>query len=143
MAALYRLEIVTPEGSKFDGMVEYCAFRTTVGDVGILGGHSPYVAAIDTGEIRLRTESGETRYAAAAEGFAHMIGDHLRILVSECAWAEEIDAVAAKEAKEAARVRYQEAKTPEEKELTHFQLQKARVWRRVAKKSPNYNPAKN
>ena len=117
-------------------MVEYCAFRTTVGDVGILGGHSPYVAAIDTGEIRLRTESGETRYAAAAEGFAHMTGDHLRILVSECAWAEEIDAVAAKEAKEAARARYQEAKTPEEKELTHFQLQKARVWRRVAKKIP-------
>ena len=53
MAALYRLEIVTPEGSKFDGMVEYCAFRTTVGDVGILGGHSPYVAAIDTEAGRL------------------------------------------------------------------------------------------
>ena len=34
-------------------------------------------------------------------------------------------------------------KAPEEKELTHFQLQKARVWRRVAKKSPNYNPVKN
>lgn len=51
MAALYQLEIVTPMGRKFRP-VDNCVFRSTEGDVGILKGHSPYVAAIETGETR-------------------------------------------------------------------------------------------
>ena len=55
MAALYQLEIVTPMGRKFEGLVDNCVFRSTEGDVGILKGHSPYVAAIETGEIKIHT----------------------------------------------------------------------------------------
>ena len=138
MAALYRLEIVTPVGSKFDGMVDYCVFRSTEGDVGILKGHSPYVAAIETGEIKIRTEDGQTRYAAASDGFVHVTADLTRILVSSCEWAEEIDPDQAKEEKEAARAKVAEAKTPEERELAKYVLQKARIRRRVAKKRPDF-----
>ena len=138
MAALFRLEIVTPMGTKFDGMVDGCVFRTTEGDVGILAGHTPYVAAIDTGEIKVHTADGQTRYAAAADGFAHVSGERMRILVSSCDWAEEIDPDKAMEEKEAARAKVGEAKTPEERELAKYVLQKARIRRRVAKKSPNY-----
>ena len=74
MAALYQLEIVTPMGRKFEGLVDNCVFRSTEGDVGILKGHSPYVAAIETGEIKIHTENGQTRYAAASEGFVHVSG---------------------------------------------------------------------
>lgn len=38
MAALYQLEIVTPMGRKFEGLVDNCVFRSTEGDVGILKG---------------------------------------------------------------------------------------------------------
>lgn len=138
MAALYRLEIVTPMGSKFDGMVDNCVFRSTEGDVGILKGHSPYVAAIETGEIKIHTEDGQTRYAAVSEGFVHVTGELVRILVSSCEWAEEIDPDQAKAEKEAARAKVAEAKTPEEKELAKYVLQKARIRRRVAKKRPDY-----
>ena len=91
MAALYQLEIVTPMGRKFEGLVDNCVFRSTEGDVGILKGHSPYVAAIETGEIKIHTENGQTRYAAASEGFVHVSSELVRILVSSCEWAEEID----------------------------------------------------
>ena len=33
MAALYQLEIVTPMGRKFEGLVDNCVFRSTEGDV--------------------------------------------------------------------------------------------------------------
>ena len=84
MAALYQLEIVTPMGRKFEGLVDNCVFRSTEGDVGILKGHSPYVAAIETGEIKIHTENGQTRYAAASEGFVHVSSELVRILVSSC-----------------------------------------------------------
>ena len=138
MAALYRLEIVTPVGSKFDGMVDNCIFRSTEGDVGILKGHSPYVAVIETGEIKIHTEDGQTRYAAASEGFVHVTGDLVRILVSSCEWAEEIDPDQAEAEKEAARAKVAEAETPEERDLAKYVLQKARIRRRVAKKRPDY-----
>ena len=125
MAALYQLEIVTPMGRKFEGLVDNCVFRSTEGDVGILKGHSPYVAAIETGEIKIHTENGQTRYAAASEGFVHVSSDLVRILVSSCEWAEEIDPDQAKAEKEAARAKVAEAKTPEEKELAKYVLQKA------------------
>ena len=135
MAAEFRLEIVTPLGKKFDGMIDGCVFRTTEGDIGILAGHSPYVAAIEVGEIKVHTADGKTRYAAAADGFAHVTGDFMRILVSSCDWAEEIDADKAKEEKEAARAKVAQAQSPEEKKLAQYVLQKARVRRRVAKKA--------
>ena len=139
MAALYRLEIVTPLGKKFDDMVDGCVFRTTEGDVGILAGHSPYVAAIEVGEIKVHTPNGKTRYAAAADGFAHVTGELVRILVSSCDWAEEIDPDKAREEREAARARVNEAKTPEERELAKHVFQKARIRRRVAKKADGYS----
>ena len=46
--------------------------------------------------------------------------------------------VQAKAEKEAARAKVAEAKTPEEKELAKYVLQKARIRRRVAKKRPDY-----
>lgn len=101
-------------------------------------GHSPYVAAIETGEIKIHTENGQTRYAAASEGFVHVSSELVRILVSSCEWAEEIDPDQAKAEKEAARAKVAEAKTPEEKELAKYVLQKARIRRRVAKKRPDY-----
>ena len=38
----FRLEIITPEKTFFDGTTEQIIARTTVGDVGILNGHEPY-----------------------------------------------------------------------------------------------------
>lgn len=138
MAALYQLEIVTPIGAKFDGEVDNCVLRSTEGDIGILKGHSPYVAAIETGQIKIHTAEGQTRYAAASEGFVHVTGELVRILVSSCEWAEEIDPDQAKAEKEAARAKVAEAKIPEERELAKYVLQKARIRRRVAKKRADY-----
>ena len=57
---------------------------------------------------------------------------------ASCEWAEETDPDQAKAEKEAARAKVAEAKTPEERELAKYVLQKARIRRRVAKKRADY-----
>ena len=49
----FRLEIITPEKTFFDGNTEQIIARTTVGDVGILNGHEPYCAALGIGQMRV------------------------------------------------------------------------------------------
>lgn len=135
MANTYRLEIVTPLGVVVDEQVESCIFRTTEGDVGILGGHTDYAAAIEVGEIKVKLEGKPYRSAVATDGFAHVSGDHTRILVSTFEWAEDIDAQRAERAKERSKQMLAAASTPEQTELAEFQLKKARVRLRVAKKA--------
>ena len=63
----------------------------------------------------------------------------VRILVSSCEVRQDNDPGSdAKAEDEAARAKVAEAKTPEEKELAKYVLQKARIRRRVAKKRPDY-----
>ena len=131
MAALYQLEIVTPMGRKFEGLVDNCVFRSTEGDVGILKGHSPYVAAIETGEIKIHTENGQTRYAAASEGFVHVSSDLVRILVSSCEWAEEIDQARA----EASKKRAEEILARKDLDEREYELAQARLKRALVRTS--------
>ena len=131
MAALYQLEIVTPMGRKFEGLVDNCVFRSTEGDVGILKGHSPYVAAIETGEIKIHTENGQTRYAAASEGFVHVSSELVRILVSSCEWAEEIDQARA----EASKKRAEEILARKDLDEREYELAQARLKRALVRTS--------
>ena len=49
----FHIEIVTPDGIAFDGMVESLLVRTDDGDVEILANHADLLAAIDTGRARI------------------------------------------------------------------------------------------
>ena len=63
----FRLEIITPEKTFFDGNTEQIIARTTVGDVGILNGHEPYCAALGIGQMRVMID-GKFRRAATSGG---------------------------------------------------------------------------
>ena len=63
----FKLQIITPEKTFFDGETEQIVVRTTVGDVGILNGHEPYCAALGIGQMRVMM-GGEFRHAATSGG---------------------------------------------------------------------------
>ena len=63
----FKLQIITPEKTVFDGETEQIIVRTTVGDVGILNGHEPYCAAISIGQMRVMID-GKFRRAATSGG---------------------------------------------------------------------------
>lgn len=120
----FKLQIITPEKTFFDGDIEQVIVRTTVGDVGILKGHEPYCAAIGVGQMRVMV-NGEFRRAATSGGIIKVSKDLTTILVQTCEWADEIDVTRANAAKEAAEERKRAANDAKELALAEAKLARA------------------
>lgn len=120
----FRLQIITPEKTVFDGETEQVIVRTTVGDVGILKGHEPYCAALGIGQMRVMKD-GEFRRAATSGGIIKVSKEMTTILVQTCEWSDEIDVERANAAKAAAEERIKAAKSDKELLLADAKLKRA------------------
>ena len=120
----FKLQIMTPEKTVFDGETEQIIVRTTVGDVGILNGHEPYCAAISIGQMRIMID-GEFRRAATSGGIIKVSKEKTTVLVQTCEWSDEIDVERAETAKAAAEARVQAAKDDKELLLAEAKLKRA------------------
>ena len=120
----FKLQIITPEKTFFDGETEQIIARTTVGDVGILNGHEPYCAALGIGQIRVMID-GHFRRAATTGGIIKVSREKTVILVQACEWADEIDVNRAEHAKEVAEGRIKAAHSDNELRLAEAKLKRA------------------
>ncbi len=120
----FRLEIVTPEKTFFDGETEQIIARTTVGDVGILNGHEPYCAALGIGQMRVMID-GQFKRAATSGGIIKVSKEKTVVLVQSCEWAEDIDVDRAEHAKQVAEDRIKAAQSDNELRLAEAKLKRA------------------
>ena len=120
----FKLQIITPEKTVFDGETEQIIVRTTVGDVGILNGHEPYCAAISIGQMRIMID-GNFRRAATSGGIIKVSKEKTTVLVQTCEWSDEIDVDRANAAKAAAEERLKAAKSDKELFLAEAKLKRA------------------
>ncbi|SOC42676.1 F0F1 ATP synthase subunit epsilon [Salinicoccus kekensis] len=98
------LDIVTPNGSVFfEEDCELIVLQSKQGELGILGGHIPTVAALKIGSLRAKI-NGQYEYFAVTEGFAEINPSKVTVLVQAGEFAEDIDT----ERAEAARQRAEE-----------------------------------
>ena len=86
----FSLKIVTPDGLKYDGMVEELIVRTTSGDLGILAGHVNCVAPLGMGQA-LIVANGKRRVAACIGGMVSVVNGAATLVPTTFEWAEEID----------------------------------------------------
>ena len=84
----FSLRVVTPEGMFFEGEALRVSLRTRTGDIGILRGHEPYVAALGDGEMRLKLEGGE-KAAQVSGGFIRVAPGQTTVVARSCAWKQE------------------------------------------------------
>ncbi len=124
------VHLVTPEREVWVGQASIVVARAIDGDVGILPGHAPMVAALAVGALFIETAEGRTAYAVDG-GFVHVVslweGTRVDILAEHAEQAEEIDAAEARRFEErAAELRsehlYAEARTELAKALTRERL---------------------
>ncbi len=120
----FKLQIITPEKTFFDGETEQIIVRTTVGDVGILNGHEPYCAAIGIGQMRVMF-NGQFRRAATSGGIIKVSKEKTVVLVQSCEWADEIDTERAQIAKQTAEDRIKSAKSDTQIMLAELKLKRA------------------
>lgn len=121
----FRVKIITPEKTFFDGETQQLIARTTEGDIGILCGHTPYVANLGSGPLKIKMESGEFKAAAVSGGVLKTNPEQTVILANAVEWAEEIDVERAKRSEADARQRMQNHKSQREFELAENKLKRA------------------
>ncbi|SDZ45816.1 F-type H+-transporting ATPase subunit epsilon [Evansella caseinilytica] len=101
--------VVTPDGSVFEGQVEMVSVKTTEGELGIMAGHLPLVSPLTIGAVRIRKES-KVQLIAVSGGFIEVRPDEVNILAESAELPSQIDIARARAAKERAERRLQEAK---------------------------------
>lgn len=121
----FKLKIITPEKVFFDGETEQIVARTTEGDVGILHGHTPYVANLVSGPLNVKMPEGSFRKAAVSGGVIKAQPDKVVIIASAVEWSDEIDIERAKRSEEDARRRLKENNSQKEFDLAEQKLKRA------------------
>ena len=120
----FRLQIVTPDGSLFDGKAEALRLRTSEGYVSIRAGHVDYIAALDVGMVTV-TKDGTTRDAACGGGFISVEKGEVRLVATTFEYADEIDVERAESAKKRAEERLAQAQEERDIALAKAKLSRA------------------
>jgi F-type H+-transporting ATPase subunit epsilon len=90
MAEAFHLEVATPERLIVEERVSEAQIPARDGYIGVLAGHAPLVAELQSGVLSYVAE-GRTRYLAIHGGFVEVLPDHVRVLADVGERAEEID----------------------------------------------------
>lgn len=131
--ATFNLQIVTPDRLFYDDQVDMIVVRTTSGDVGILKGHTDYVAALDVGVIKIKKD-GVFHEATIAGGFIQVDKEKTTIVTEAAEWPKDIDRDRAERAKEQAEAIINRKITDVEIDIAEIRLKKALNRLRISSK---------
>jgi F-type H+-transporting ATPase subunit epsilon len=102
MAATVHCSIVSAEKEIFSGLVEMVVATGTIGELGIMPGHTPLLSGVKPGPVRLKLEGGEEEIFFASGGFIEVQPTQITILADTAIRADDIDEAAASEAQQKA-----------------------------------------
>ena len=104
MASTVFCSIVSAEQEIFAGQVEMVVASGTIGELGILPGHTPLLSGVRPGPVRLILEGGEEELFFASGGFIEVQPTSITILADTAIRADDLDEAAALEAKKKAEL---------------------------------------
>ena len=98
------LEIISPDHTIVSEQVTYVNLPGVNGELGILPGHIPLMAALDIGKLHYQQDS-KNYYVFISAGFAEVSNNKVTVLTEAAEKASEIDVARAQAAKERAKAR--------------------------------------
>ena len=102
MASTVQCSIVSAEEEIFSGVVEMVVASGTIGELGIMPGHTPLLSGVKPGPVRLILEGGEEEVFFASGGYIEVQPNHITILADTALRAGDIDEAAAAQAQQEA-----------------------------------------
>lgn len=99
MAENIKLEIVTPERSVASEAARIVMSPGTLGEFGVLSGHTPFMTSLKLGAVHYIDEGGKERFVFVSGGFAEALPDRVTILADSAERRRDIDIERAKAAK--------------------------------------------
>ena len=105
MAEHIQLEIVTPEKYVVSEAVQIVMAPGSMGEFGVLSGHTPFLTSLEIGKVRYRDTSGNEKTVFVSGGFAEALPDRITILADSAEHRQDIDYDRAKAALDRAEQR--------------------------------------
>ena len=80
MARPFNVDVVSPEGTLWSGDAEFLVARTTEGEIGILAGHEPLMAALSAGPVLIDHDGDQRTTIAVHGGFMQVVENRVTLL---------------------------------------------------------------
>ena len=103
MAKEFKLSVVAPDRTVFEGEVVSIIAPGELGYLGVMAGHESSIVALKTGLVELTDGSNQIQYVSIGGGFLEISGEGAIILAETAEKASEIDLARAEKALEEAR----------------------------------------
>jgi len=134
MAENIRLEVVTPEKQVVNDLAQIVMAPGSMGEFGVLFGHTPFMTSLNTGAIHYRDENGKDQFVFVSGGFAEALSDKVTVLAESAERMEDIDVDRAKESVARAEKRLSEGRAKEKVDIVRAKaaLDRALVRIRIA-----------
>jgi len=129
MAGNMKLEVVTPEKIVVDEEVQTTIAPGSLGEFGVLVGHTPFLSALDLGTLYYKDMEGQERLVFISGGFAEVLPNKMTVLAESAERRRDIDEERAKAALERAQSRLAEAK--KDLDITRAEASMARAIQRL------------
>lgn len=139
MAENIHLEIVTPEKIVVSEAAQIVAAPGTLGEFGVLVGHTPFMTSLKTGAVHYTDAKGAERYVFVSGGFAEALPDKVTILAESAERRRDIDVDRASAALERAQKRLEQARAKDDLDFIRVKaaLERAIQRLKLAKLSGN------
>jgi len=105
MAGNIKLEVVTPEKYVVDEEVQIAVAPGSLGEFGVLIGHTPFLTTLRTGAMHYTDAKGAEKFIFVSGGFAEALPDKVTVLAESAERRKDIDLERAKAAMERAEER--------------------------------------
>lgn len=125
MAENIKLEVVTPEKYVVSEDVQIVMAPGSLGEFGVLRGHTPFLTSLKIGRLHYKDASGQERELFVSGGFAEALPDRVTVLAESAERRSEIDLERARAALERAQKRLAEEKA----ESINFERARAAMYR--------------
>jgi len=120
----FKLEVICLERFFLNQQVEAITVTLSDGEITVLAHHAPMIAALTIGAIKIKID-GKFRDAFCSEGFMEVRPDKVIIFAQACEWADEIDVVRAKNARDRALEKLRQERSIQEYKHNTISLTRA------------------
>ena len=125
--------VVTPEKTALDMEATSVVLPLFDGEFGVMSGHTPMIARIGAGELRIKSPQGNTVHYYVEGGFVEVLDDIIALLTMHAVPVDELDVD--HEEQEFAEALSRPGDTPELALIREERLHSRRARLRVAKKT--------
>ena len=131
MAGNIKLEIVTPEKTVVSEEAQIVMAPGSLGEFGVLIGHTPFFTTLKVGIIRYKDIKGEERFVFVNGGFAEALPDRVTVLAESAERRRDIDVERAKSALKRAQERLEKAGAREDIDFMRVRVALERAMQRI------------